>query len=151
MNAVAASSTAMNAVAASSTAMNAVIASSTARLAVYNSDVALSAISASATAKAAIRAASGYTIKSVSCSTSPTTIGFTGNVIMVGFSSSNANGNTTIQGRRAGSTVGSLTITAAQTPINTTASFDNVMALTSGATTSNSWSTTTHYFGVLPV
>ena len=131
--------------------MTAVIASSTARLAVYNSDVALSAISASATAKSAIRAAASYMVMSISNGPSATTIGFTGNVIMVGFSSSNANGVTTIAGRRAGSTVGSLTITVAQTPINTTATFDNVMALTNAATTQNDWSTSTHYFGVLPV
>jgi hypothetical protein len=131
--------------------MKVVAASSVARLAVYNSDTALSAISSSATAKAAIRAAAGYTIKSISNSTAQVTIGFTGNVIMVGFSSNNANGETTISGRRAGSTVGSLTIAAANTPVNTNATYDNVMALTSAATTRNSWSTSTHYFGVLPV
>jgi hypothetical protein len=151
MNAVIASSTAMNAVAASSTAINAVIASSTARAAVYNSDVALTAISNSTTAKSAIRASASFIVKSISNSTSATTIGFTGNVIMIGFSSSNANGATTITGRRAGSAVGLLNISAGQTPINSNATFDNVMALTASATTQNGWSTSTHYFGVLPV
>lgn len=131
--------------------MNAVIASSTARLAIYNSDTALSAIGASAIAKAAIRVANGYTIKSVSSEISAVNIGFARNVIMVGFSSDNANGDTTITGRRAGSVVGSLTISSGQTPINPTASYDNVMALTSAATTRNNWSTSIHFFGVLPV
>jgi hypothetical protein len=150
MTAVAASSTAMTAVAASSTAMTAVAASSTARLAVFNSDVALSAIAASSIAIAAIKAAPTYVINSTaSVGTTAITTTLSGNYIMIGWSDSPSSVTTTITGRKAGSTVGTLAGTSIS--VGTLAATNNIMALTSPVTVANSNGAPTVYLGVLPV
>ena len=150
MTAVAASSTAMTAVAASSTAMTAVIASSTARLAVHASDTALTAISGSATAIASIKAAATYVINSTgSVGAAAITTTLSGKYIMVGWSDSAANPTTTITGRRAGSTVG--TLAGASIAVGATAATENVMALESPVTVKIDTQVTTVYLGVLPV
>ena len=150
MRRMAASSTAMTAVAASSTAMTAVAASSTARLAVHASDTALTAISGSATAIASIKAAATYVINSTAPVVgSAITTTLSGKYIMVGWSDSLANTTTTITGRRAGSTVG--TLAGASIAVGATAATNNVMALESPVTVKIDTTTTTVYLGVLPV
>ena len=150
MTAVIASSTAMAAVAASSTAMTAVAASSTARNAVWGSDVALTAIAGSSTAIAAIKAAATYAVNSTaSVAFTPITTSLSGKYIMVGWSDSAANATTTIAGRRAGSTVGTLAGTSIA--VGSTAATNNVMALESPVTVKIDTASTTVYLGVLPV
>jgi hypothetical protein len=129
MTAVAASSTAMTAVAASSTAMTAVVASSTARLAIYNSDTALTAVSASSTAISTITGNAAYlTMTGINSTSTPASIGFTGNAIIVKLSQSwsNSSGtNMTIGNLRAGTGIsGTETNSAsynaiANVPVNT--------------------------------
>ncbi|MHB8123993.1 MAG: hypothetical protein ACYDG4_18055, partial [Desulfuromonadaceae bacterium] len=150
MTAVAASSTAMTDVAASSTAMTAVAASSAARLAVHASDTALTAIAGSATAIAAIKAATTYVINSTaSVGSTAVTTTLSGKYIMVGWSDSVANTTTTITGRRAGSTVGTLAGTSID--VGSTAATNNVMALESPVTVKVDTAVATVYLGVLPV
>lgn len=141
---------AMENLASTQTSFNTVFGSSVARSAIYASDTALAALQSTAVRDIA-RAYSAYqqlTISNAS-STSPKTLGLTGNAIMFEGALSGT-GSMTIANRRAGSTQGNVTT---WDPVATTLPGDsNVVALQNTATVATSTSAARNsLFGIIYV
>lgn len=147
LDAIIASPDALFALTASSLVMGVSLGFSAVRSRFYYSDTALTAITASATAKAALRACAKYTlINKWLNNVSATYSEITGPTILVGWSATTAS-TVTLTGRRAGSTVGTLSGNVAQ---GTTAAIDNIMAVTTPLAGTDPTGATV-YLGVVPV
>lgn len=148
---IAADSTIMNGVFSTAAGADAWFASDVGRAAIWNSDKALTALMASETGKARARACAKYAVRSIVGNGAeqvfPAPLGTIGaKGILVGWSQVNG-GSVSFSGRKAGSTIGTMSASLA---IGVTAATDNVMALEGPVKTSISNSVQL-YLGVVEV
>jgi hypothetical protein len=147
---VAASSAAMTQIAANTKALTAFFGNGVARASLYASDTALATF-ANSTTRDILRSLPGYVSKSISngSSINAVSLGLTGSAISFEEALSGA-GNITINGRRAGSSQG--TVTAHDPSATSLPGDSNVIALQSTATVATSTATArTSYFGLIYV